>query len=60
MSYREKAGGFRNDVAIFRHVGTVYDLRHQLQGRVLEAVLDNDRLETAATVDMAELRALDV
>ena len=57
---RVQACSLRAGGSIRADVGAVHDLRQPLQAGILQRVLDHDRLEAAAPVDVAELDVLDV
>src|SRR5260370_3977479 len=54
---RFQAGGLRRHVEVGGHIGPVDDQGQAVERRGLQAVLYNDRLETAPAVDRAQLHA---
>src|SRR5579864_1271504 len=45
---RPETGGLRRPIQVGGHVGAVHDLRQAVEGRVVEPVFQDDRLEAAA------------
>src|SRR5256885_16795323 len=60
MGSRVETGRLGADVAISRNIGPVNDLSETVERRILETVLDDDRFEAAASVDVPQLDSIDV
>src|SRR4029077_6170020 len=52
---RLEAGSLGGDIDVSRDIGSVHDQREPFQRRVLQAVLEQDRLKAAAAVHMSQL-----
>jgi len=52
---RVKSGRLRHDAPVRRDVCAVDDLGEHTEGRIVEVVLEDDRLEAAAAVNVAQL-----
>src|SRR5260370_6707010 len=52
---RLEPGSLRRDLDIGRDIGSVHDQSEPLERRVLQSVLEQDRLKAAAAVDVAQL-----
>jgi hypothetical protein len=50
-----KSGRLRHDAPVRRDVCAVDDLGEHTEGRIVEVVLEDDRLEAAAAVNVAQL-----
>src|SRR6266550_5942723 len=60
MGDRLESGCLRGPGDVFTDIRSVHDLREAVQSRVVEPVLEEDRLKAAAAVHVAELNAADV
>src|SRR5437660_1324535 len=60
VSDRVESRRLRTDVAVSRDISPVNDLGQSVERRVLQSVLEDDRVEAAAPVDMPKLDPLDV